>query len=409
MVLALVLALFQLTSPDTTEAPPEAGVSVRSKQVGSGIEVNYRALLNSFVSSSKGFGVGVEAIVSNIGTAGTELRVSAEPAQRFGRYRASFFSGDPFAVPVYAGVSGEWTVNQVRGFYGVGPSSSRDNQVFASLKEIEAGFRVGWYPFGAGRVLVQPAVRLLHAEVRSFRNRDDGAFQRLDPASQRSLFSAVERPSTGVTYGLEIAVDRRDRLFYSSRGVLGILTARRYDGIGGRRFNYWSGTASVYGFIPLPMHRHILFTRTVVALTRRIGDEPLPFYALPLLDDQLLGAYTRYRFNGNDLLALTLGWRFPVYTFLDWFAFDANVQVSAANAYNNLFDQFEPGLSFSSDLSDEGRRVPLRPALSVGLRIVDLDEDRVIIGGQVGIDPEGYKFGSLRVVYGIRDVRPLVR
>ncbi len=409
MVLALFLALFQLASPDTTEVPDQPGIVIESEDLGDGVQVGYLVLPNAFFSTSKGFGVGFGIGINNLIAPGTELLLSAEPMQRFGRYRASFFTGDPFETPLYAGVSGEYQVNQVRGFYGIGPRSSRDNKVYASLKEVEASFRVGWYPFGAGRVLIQPAVRLLHAEARSFRNRDEGAFQRLDPASQRSLFDSVERPSTGITYGLEIAVDQRDRLFYSSKGTLLILTGRRYDGLGDRGFHYWSGTASLYGFVPLPMHRHVLFSRTVFALTRQTGEDPLPFYALPLLDDQLLGAYTRYRFNGNDLLAFTVGWRFPIFTYLNWFAFDANVQVSAANAYDNIFDQFEPGVSFSSDLNEQGERTPLRPAFSLGLRLVNLESDRVIIGGQVGVDPEGYKFGTLRLVYGIRDVRPLVR
>ncbi len=411
MLFALLLALFQLAAPDTTETPAEQGVAIETagSESADGARFSYRVLPNAFFSTTKGFGVGVGVGVDGLGAPGTELRLSAEPMQRFGRYRASFFTGDPFEQPVYAGVSGEYTTDQVRRFYGLGPASSRDNSVYASLKSVEVGFRVGWYPLGEARVLVQPAVRLLHEELRSFRNRDAGAFERLDPASQRTLFDSVERPSTGVTYGLEIAYDRRDQLFYSSQGVLFILTGRRYDGFGRRAFRYWTGTASVYGFVPLPAHRHVLFTRTVFALTRQIGEEPIPFYALPLLDDQLLGAYTRYRFNGNDLLAFTVGWRFPVFTYLNWFAFDANLQVSAANAYDDLFDQFKPGVSFDSDPQSEDGRTPLRPALSIGLRLVDLDGDRVIVGGQVGVDPEGYKFGTLRLVYGIRDVRPLVR
>lgn len=411
MVLALLLALFQLAAPDTTVTRAEQGIATDSTDAGSadGVHLSYRVLPNAFFSFSKGFGVGVGIGVDNLIAPGTELRLSAELMQRFGRYRASFFTGDPFAETLFAGLGGSYSVNQVRGFYGLGPRSSRDNKVYVSLKEVEAEFRVGWYPLGPGRLLVQPVARLLHTELRSFRNRDPGAFLRLDSASQRTLFDSVERPTTGVTYGLEVAFDKRDRVLYSTRGMLFLLTARRYDGLGERAFRYWAGTGSFYGFVPLGPHRHVLFTRTVLAFTRAIGDEPIPFYALPLLGDQLLGAYTRYRFNGNDLFAVTLGWRFPLYTFLNWFAFDANVQVSAANAYTNIFDQFEPGISFSNNLGGDGKRTPLRPAFSVGLRLVDLDGDRVIIGGQVGIDPEGYSFGTLRLVYGIRDVRPLVR
>ncbi len=406
MLAALLLALLLLAPPDTTDGlgPVAADSTERAP-----VEIKPRIFPSAFFSVTKGFGVGGGVVVKNLAWPGTRLTLSAQPMQRFGRYRASFFTGDPFAVPLFAGVGGEYVDNQVRGFYGIGPRSSRDNSIFVDLQEVEAEVRLGWYPFGTARVLVQPVVRLLHAEVRSFRNRDQDAFLRLDPASQRGLFASVDRPSTGVTYGLEAAWDRRDKLFYSSDGTLTIVTARRYDGLGENAFRYWSGTASHYAFFPLPPRRHILYTRAVVALTRQIGDAPLPFYALPLLDDQLLGAYTRYRFNGNDLLALTLGYRLPVYTYLDWFALDANAQFSVANAYDDLFAQFEPGISFSNNLDGDGRRTPLRPALSIGLRLVDLGRDRIIIGGQLGVDPEGYKFGTLRLVFSIRDLRPLVR
>ncbi len=409
MMLALLLALLLSVAPDTTDDGLDVLTAGPADASAEAVSFRFRVFPNAFFSTSKGFGVGGGVVIENLVAPGTQLALSAQPMQRYGRYRASFFTGDPFVAPLFAGVGGQYVVDQVRGFYGLGPRSSRDDKVYASLKEAEAEVRLGWYPLGPGRLLVQPVARLLHAEVRSFRNRDTDAFLRLTPASQRTLFDSVERPSTGVTYGLEVALDRRDRLFYSSKGTLVILTGRRYDGVSANAFHYWSGTASFYGFLPMPPRRHVLYTRTVVALTRQTGDEPVPFYALPLLDDQLLGAYTRYRFNGNDLLALTLGYRFPVYTYLNWFALDANTQFSIANAYDDLFAQFEPGISFSNNLSGDGQRTPLRPSLSVGLTLVDLDGDRIIVNGQVGIDPEGYKFGTIRLVYGIRDARPLVR
>ncbi|MEP0547882.1 MAG: hypothetical protein ABJF88_13185 [Rhodothermales bacterium] len=400
MLLCLLLALL------LPLAPPSL---VPADTTDDGIEVGFRIIPNAFYSSTKGFGVGGGVALKNVFAPGTELFVTAQAMQRFGRYRAAFFTSDPFEAPLYTGVAGQYVTDQVYRFYGLGPQSSADDNVFVDLERVEAELRVGWYPLGTGPLLLQPVVRLLHTNVHSFRDRDPDAFLRLDAASQRTLFESVNTPTTGVTYGLEVAVDTRDKPRYSSRGALFLLTGRRYDGLGDDAFRYYAGTASAYGFVPLPAERHVLFGRAILALTRPIGDDVLPFYALPVLDDDLLDAYTSTRFHGHDLLVFTAGYHFPLLTLLDWFAFDANVAVSAANAYDDVFEQFAPGIAFGTDFSDEGTRTRLRPALSLGLQFVNLERERVVISGQVGLSPEGFRLGTVRLVYEIRDLYPVVR
>ncbi len=413
MIFALLLALLSFAPTatpaptDTTEVDPTDAPA--ATPAVDGIDIGFRVFPSAFFSATKGFGVGGALVVGNLFAPGTEFILSAQPMQRFGQYRASFFTGDPFQTSLFAGLAVQYQTNRVRGFYGLGPQSSRDNKVYASIADVEVEARVGWYPLDSGHVLLQPVVRLIHTNVRSFRDLREDAFLHLDPVSQRTLFDAVGEPTTGLTYGLELAFDRRDRLLYSTRGTLLLLTARRYDGFGDGAFRYYAGTGSLYGFLPVSASRHVLFARAVAALTRQIGDEPLPFYALPVLDNDLLGTYSSYRFSGNDLLVLTAGYRFPVFTFLNWFAFDANVSVSAANAYDDLFDQFKPGVSFDTNPTVEGGRTALRPAIAAGVNIVNLEKDRVVIGGQVGFGPEGFRFGTIQLVYGIRDARPLVR
>ena len=231
---------------------------------------------------------------------------------------------------------------------------------------------------------------------------------------RRSPVPLSEQIATGLREwiahgGLELAYDTRDRVRYSSRGLLLLLTGRRYDGFGDDAFRYYAGTTSLYGYVPLPLHRHVLFGRAIVELTRPIGDDELPFYALSVLDDDLFNGYDSGRFHGNDLVALTLGYRFPVFTLLDWFAFDGHITATAANAYDDVFEQFTPGIAFGTDLSGEGERVRLRPAAAVGLQFVNLEDDRAIIGGQIGISPEGMKLSTIRVVFEIRDRYPRVR
>ena len=328
--------------------------------------------------------------------------------QRYAEFGVALFTGDPFEAPVTAGALGSYVNDRVHAFYGLGPGSRVGDKVYAEVERAEAELRVGWHPLGTRRLLVQPAVRLIHVRTNGYREAREGAFGRLDTASQRSLTETVGRSTTGIAYGLGAAIDGRDRVDYPSRGALLAVTARRYDGLGEPSADHLTATASLFGFVPMPARRHVLFGRAVLVTTHPLRDEALPFYLLPVLDDDLLGAYTSRRFTAHDVLALTVGYRFPVFTLLDWFALDANLQFHAAGAYDDVAEQFEPAISFSArPATADG--VPLRPAVSIGLDIVNLEAGRVVVGGQFGVDPEGYRFGTLRVLYDLRDVRPAVR
>lgn len=404
VTLALLLPLAALAQSSGEPKTPEIEVDPDDTDVSIGFSPRFGA----FYTTTKGVGLGGRVRIRNLAYPGTVTIVDLRAQQRYQEAAAFVFTGDPYAARVFIGIGGRFENDNVRRYFGLGPQTLRETEVFANMQTTEAEVRLGWNPLENNRLLVQPVVRLLHWNVRSFRDRDDFAFINLDRDSQRNLAEATERPTTGLTYGLELVHSRLDRPRYPSRGTLFEIAGRRYDGLGDNAFQYWFTTARAYGFVPTT-GRQVLFARAIVAFTRRIGDEPIPFFALPAIDNRLLGSYTRFRFAGNVLLALSVGYRLPVYTFYDWFALDANVQVSAANAYDDLFEQFEPGISFDTDLRDEGERTPLRPSLSLGLDLVNVDEGRILIGGQLGLDPEGYRLGTMRFVYTFRDVRSLIR
>lgn len=396
LVFALIAPLAALAQPaDSTTATEDGGISV-----------GFSPRFGAFYSSDKGFGVGGRFAVKNLGWDGTKTYVDARLQERYAEGAVMAFSADPYQAPVFVGVGGRYVNDRVRRYFGIGPRTVRQHRVHAHVEGAGAELRLGWHPLGEPTLLVQPVVRLLHWNVQSFYDDRDDAFISLDAASQRNLFDTVARPTTGVSYGLELAYSRLDRPRYPSRGWAVEVAGRRYEGLGDHAFQYWSNTTMLYGFLPTT-GRQVLFARAVFVQTH--ADDPIPFYALPHLDNRLLGSYTRFRFTGNDLFALSVGYRLPLYTFYDWYAIDASVQVSAANAYDDFFAQVEPGLTFDTDLRGEGERTPLRPALSVGLDLVNLDEGRIVIGGQVGVDPEGFRVGTLRFIYSIRDTRPLIR
>lgn len=401
LLLALVLAL---AAPQLGTEQPAAPADTLAPD----IDVDPKIVPGSFWSPSKGLGVGGGVELENVTRPGSRLELIAEVMQRYLRLRAAFFTADPFEAGLYGGVRLAYTTTSVRPYYGLGPQTSRRNKVFVSHADLEAEVRLGWHPLGSRGLLVQPVVRLLHDRVRSFRDDKPAAFERLDARSQANLLGTVGEAATGVTYGLELALDGRDRPEYSTRGTMLQLTGRRYDGLDRDPFRYWAGTASLFHFVPLG-GRHVLGTRAVLALTRPIGEEPLPFFALPVLDDDLLGAYTSNRFTGNDLVALTAEYRFPVFDLLGWYGLDGAVQIHLANAYDDVFRQFEPGVEFGRELAGEGRRTPLRPALALGGRIVNLDRNRIVLGGVIGVAAEGFTFGTFNFVYGLRDTSPIVR
>lgn len=393
-LLALWTGLAGLASPPDTTRP--------------GIEVGLRPRLGAFYSPTKGFGAGGRVTVRHALWPGSVVRFDGRLQQRYAEVGAAVFTGDPFEAPLVAGVLGRYTNDRVHAFYGLGPGSRVGDKLYAEVERAEAELRVGWYPLGTPLLVVQPDLRLLHARVHDFREAREGAFERLDPASQWNLVDAEGHATTGIAYGLGAALDTRDHAAYPSSGVLVSASVRRYDGLDEPRFPHVTATASLFGFVPLPARRHVLFGRAVLITTDPLGDEPLPFHLLPVLDDKLLGAYTRHRFVGHDVVALTLGYRFPLVTLLDWFALDANLHLHAANAYDDVTAQFDPAVSFDAAPAT-AERVPLRPAISVGLDVVNLDGDRVVLGGQLGVDPEGFRFGTFRVAYDLRDVRPAVR
>ena len=76
------------------------------------------------------------------------------------------------------------------------------------------------------------------------------------------------------------------------------------------------------------------------------------------------------------------------------------------NAYDDVFDQFRPAVSFGADgvLDGEGRAA-LRPGLALGLGLVDLDDGRAVVAALLGFGPGGLTLAALRVAYDLRALR----
>jgi hypothetical protein len=399
---ALALGLGVLLA-EPSAAQPAATQPADTTEARAPIRVSVRPIPAAFYSPSKGIGVGAAVTVRNVGWAGSEIEASAEPMTRFGRYGLHLSTGDPFRAPRFASTGVVYTTASRYPYFGLGPRTRRDDEVRTSFERVAVGLRLGAYAPGGRTLLLQPTARLLYGRVRGFEDAREGAFSRLDPASQANLLRASEGSTLGVTYGLEAVLDGTDTPHYPTRGGLAQASLRRYDGLGEDPARYWASTAGLYGFLPLGRPTRVLEARAVVALTRAIGERPIPFYELPALDAELVGGYTAGRLVGPDLVALSAGVRVRVLSVLGLFAGDGFVGFHAANAYNDLFAEASPSVSFARTPEPSGDRTSLRPALSLGGYIVDLGAGRAVLSAQIGVSPEGVELGTLRFVFDLRD------
>ena len=162
--------------------------------------------------------------------------------------------------------------------------------------------------------------------------------------------------------------------------------------------------------------RTTLIARGVGAITRSDdgdGDglsDAIPYFYLPTLDDRVAVAFKQERLTGRDIVAFGAGLRVPIVDLLGVYGIDALLMGYIGNAYDDVFEQFKPAISFSEQsVTDAEGRAALRPALGLGLGIINLDKERVVVGGLLGVGPGGITVATLRIAYDLRDARPLFR
>jgi hypothetical protein len=414
--LALLLGPVAAAVPRLPNAPLPPVSADTTRPAGTArppIELLPRFQPSALWSATRGFGVGGGLGIRHLGWAGSEVEIGARLSQRFQSASVYLYTQDPYTAPVYGLVGGYLRTSTRQRFYGLGPASDRDNGLFLDFTSAQAEGRLGWYPFGHTGLLVQPGVRLLWDHLAGFEEDDAGALARLDAVSLGSLEAVEDSVRYGVSLGLEVGHDTRDRLVMTRRGLLAEASVRRFFALddSGLRFN--SAQVRLFGFYPLAGRRVVGFARAVAAVTRA-DDDPdgtaLPFFYRPALDDALLPGYSGERFFGRDLVAVGAGARFPLVDAFGRYAIDGVLTVDVGSSYDDIGEQFTLALSFAEDVvPDADGGVPLRPSLGVGFNLVNIDRDRPVVGALVGFSPEGLVLGSLQIVYDFRDLLPLFR
>lgn len=375
------------------------------------VQIRPRFVPTSLYSGTRGLGIEGGVAIDNVGWEGSLVAVDGRLSQRYQRAGVTLYTGNPYEHRVFAGVSGTVRTTTRRRFYGIGPLAMRDAKLSLDYSSGEVETRAGWYPFGHTGLLVQPSARLLWDRLDGIAEDSENRPELVDDASLDNLARVQGEDRYGVALGLSLSTDTRDGRILATQGVLAQLEAKRFFALDGSDLAYNQVLGSVYGFAPLSRNRsYSLIGRVVAGVTRSDDGAELPFFYLPTLDDALLSAYPGDRFLGRDLLTVAGGIRFPVVRGFGLFELNGLLMATVGSTYTDIADEFSPSISFDRDIVvDDNGRVPLRPALVVGLGLINLDRQRISVGGKMGIGPEGLIFTGLNLVYDLRDTTSLFR
>ena len=436
LALALLLALFQTPAPvpqDTTEAPQteteEAAADVaevtdvldddsaydRDEEDGPGLQFRPRVAPSALYSSNRGFGIGGGVGIRNVFYPGTDLVLDLRLQQRYQGADVTFYSDDPYETERHLLVSAGASTTERRRYFGLGPNTVPESEINLYHDAAQAEVRFGYYPFGTTVLYLQPGVRALYdysGGVNLGASEDGLAL--LDERSREAVQIAEDESRYGLSPGLEIATDLRDWPAYPRSGGFATLEARRFFALDGSDLRIDRLAGSYIGYIPI-RGRTTIIVRGVGIVTRSADSDddgerdPIPFYYLPTLDDRVATAFKQDRLTGRDIVAFGTGIRAPLYDFLGAYGIDGLVMGYVGNAYDNVFEQFRPTVSFEEGSTVTDGRTALRPAIGVGLGLVNLDKERVVLGGLLGIGPGGVTVATLRIAYDLRDARPLFR
>ncbi|WP_420454572.1 hypothetical protein [Rubrivirga sp.] len=437
LALSLVLAaLLQTPAPvpaDTTDRPPktdapaaeaveevtsvfEEGPVPADEESGPGIQFRPRVAPSALYSTNRGFGIGGGVGVRNVGWTGTDLTVDLTLQQHYQGADVTVYTNNPYDSVVHGLVSVGGSTTARRRYFGLGPNTVPESEVNLFHDAAQAEVRAGIYPLGTTALYVQPGVRLLYDYSGGINDgAGPGSLAGFGDASREAVEVADSEDRYGASFGIEVATDLRDWPAYPRQGMYATVEHRRFVALDETDLTLARYAGSVIGYVPI-RGRTAVLARAIGILTRSGDadgdgqDDPIPFYYLPTLDARVATAFRQDRLTGRDVVAGGVGIRVPVYDFLGIYGVDAVVMGYLGNAYDNVFEQFTPRVSFQegSFLEDDGTAA-LRPSLALGFGLVNLDKERVVLGTLLGVGPGGVTVATLRIAYDLRDARPLFR
>ena len=374
--------------------------------------LRYTVLVDPFAIYSRtyGFGIAARFTAYNFIWAGSRWSAYARPSQRRGIYQLSLRTHDPSESDVYGLLHGTFETNSAYRYHGIGQSTLLDNLVVIDKDYWEGVARIG-FDFMDDHLTIQPFAGYLWTKA-GVGETIDSTFLALDEKSQRALLYAIGEPvpgvdapsdvQQGVRFGLDVALDYRDRRAYPLSGYLLQAGWERYQSVNDLDVVFDQFDARLHAFFRIS-GSHVLAFRGLMQSTVDRGNDPVPFYLYPKLDFTKLGGYRNQRHIDLDLLDFTLEYRWPMINLVDLYQASAFAQAGVGAVYDDVFSDFEFDLTFAKDLP-EGSNA-LRPGFGLGLRVSGLDSQVDYIQWMVGFSPEGFTLTAFYFVKEIGDIR----
>ncbi len=359
-----------------------------------------------FWSPSAGFGFGFGANISNLRQPGDALLVEVSPATKRGQYGAWYQTRSPYGpgTSLFGGAfyeaDGQYT------YFGVGPGSSENNEVSLDRRLFEVEGRASYGLGESGRLRAQAWTRWQRHDIRRARNLASGARANLDARSESALLATLDGDPTALGVGGDLSYDTRSNVYNPISGVLlqagsfqQIRTAGTFEG-----FNQRHASASVF----LPISEETIVNVRAI-LVDSDAPEDTPVVLLPLLDSDIGPGMGRHRFTAPDYVFASIEARRPIFDLFGFVAMDGVATVAVFSAYDDVWKQFSPTVTAEKTVTDDGGRLPLRPAAALGLRFHSGFLESTLLNLTVHGSADGIGIATFGITTDLRAPRPLLR
>lgn len=395
--LALAALLVLPAAPDTVLSHlPDAPAPASAR-----VDVTPR--VNVFALYSGDYGLGLAGGVRAT-SGGTVATLDGRLSQGWQGAALTVDTHDPATARAYGRLRGVASSVSRWRYHGVGSGTDADERVDLDLRSARLTAGVGVRPLATRAVTVRPEVGVRFDRLAPPTDAQQTELARgFSEASRVAVERSAGQTHTALSAGATAELDTRDRAEYPSAGTVVAVGAHHTVSADGRGLRLTRYDVRAAGFVPLGQ-RVVLFGRASATVTDA-GDDFVPVYLLPTLDADRLAGFPDDRFRGRDLALVSVGARVPIIDAFGTFGVDATVTASAGNAYDDLFADASPTLSFGPP--DDGTAA-LRPVLGLGLALVNIPKGRVALGGTLGLGPEGTTLLAFRLATGLGDDLPVL-
>jgi len=219
-------------------------------------------------------------------------------------------------------------------FHGIGLDTDDDNEVAYTLEQSYIKADLNWSP----RSDLVLGLNGGYTATNIFDGEDDSRVRDID--SIQTIFSLTPdhfRATRFLTIGGQITLDRRDHKGQPSRGNLVDLSLSYNRGTGrSDDLEFLKVRADLNHYLNLWRKRILAFRAYFEHLNNIADNSPTPFYLRSSLGgfDNLRG-YRRNRFLDNDVLVISLEYRYPI-----WQKFDALLFLDQGRTYEHISEEF---------------------------------------------------------------------